>query len=771
MLPETRVICRESEWKSVNFNAQKSIFSIGNQTPSASKKGARSVAVAQKKTNGQPLWTVAPVQTFASFLQPLQRTNPPARQASPQVVPLRPRNCVPPAARDPIPKQDGVRHSLTFSPAPSQASPTPKPLTVAIPPPAAPANPSARQASPQNVPLRPRNCVPPMAFDPIPKRDVVRHSLAFSPAPAEASPTPKPRALAPQPQPAAENLSGFKLTFSSSTGTAPQNVADRHLFTRETPQQNISPNIFASSNNSLSEHLESYKYNFDRRFPTITSSPAPITGTISENPRTLSSDFAATGLPRLYDTGPLKTETLSPPSFISDAGRPVESALHAGDSANAADPGDSRLNTVPAPADDKHPLRTTSAHEPERSQFQLEMDSPPVRAAGGFAGSSISSTETPQLSDAKPDADSPAPSVTVPGLGYAARRVASHDNLHPDTTRERPTPEPAAASAEEPDGADSGAEDFSAPATESSGNGSPTGDDSLSEPSTESRSPTCAEFEEISPSEDGFEDSVSEGISPEGADGTGSRNGSVGGSGGSSGSSSTGSLRSVPFAVKLTRTAKRPAPQKTPLRPRTANAPRRSVEAHAVPRALKPKPVASADPVRRLEPMQAVQHAHRAKSANANHASAEKIARLQEVRELADKIQARARLLDGSKERWEIKLNPPQLGRISVQLETEGVEMRLIFFTAQDETAQALKEARPELAQLLHEQGYQLTRCDIENHLPSRNPLDPQHSTPSQERASREDRHAAEDTPERDASSQKQNRPLFLGYNTMDVIA
>ncbi len=222
--------------------------------------------------------------------------------------------------------------------------------------------------------------------------------------------------------------------------------------------------------------------------------------------------------------------------------------------------------------------------------------------------------------------------------------------------------------------------------------------------------------------------------------------------------------------MKLNRAAKRSAPQKASIRPQAVDSPRRPAGTRSAPRALKLKPIASADPAHRLEPMQTAHLAHRAKSANAN-SSAEKIIRLQEVRELADKIQARARLLDGSKARLEIKLNPPQLGKISVQLETEGDEMRLVFFADQEETAQALKEARPELAQMLNEQGYHLTRCDIENHLPFRNSPDSHHPAPSEGRSSRDEGHTADDDSEREASSQEENRPLFLGYNTMDVIA
>lgn len=725
----------------MNFPAQKSSFSINRQAPFALKKRAPSAGDARKQLGRESLWNGAHPLTFASLLAPLHRTNSSASPVAPDAVQ---RSIALPSL---ISKLDPRLPFVSF-PASASGSPSEKPLTLAAPPQTAPAKPAA-----DRVPTTPHAGAPDGMTKSFPNGGI---RVAQEPrllqtlfASATATETHQP--------------------IPQAAESEPRNDSGLQRFTRETPNPNLSPNSYTSAQTAFFQGSDSNRSFSEQRISPlqdVLTSEQRVSERVHPTP---ASFFASEFNHRIPDTVLLKVEILPAPLQIFGADRPLGFMQDADVRSYVEVPGALRLCAVSSSISEASSVQSAGAPpDAKGAEVKLEADTVGVRMPENAAVRAVSSAETPESPDVKPKSDPPKPAAMIPKYDAAARLNNPRTNVHFEPNQERTNLDPAEASVEEPDGTDAGGEDFTIPISGSSGNNTITGSSSV--PPAESQTPTVVEGDENTVNDSASDDAPSEWISPEGAGGTGSRNGSAGGSGGSSASSSSAGFRSVPFAVKLNRTAKRPAPQKTPSRLQAAHSPRRPTGTLAAPRALKLKPVASADPTHRLEPMQIAHPAHRTKSTNAD-SSAGKIIRLQEVRELADKIQARARLLDGSKTRLEIKLNPAHLGRISVQLETEGDEMHLLFFAGQDETAQALKEAKPELVQLLNEQGYHLTRCDIETHLPSWNPPDPHHPAPSEGRAAKHERYAAEDETEKESSMQPNYRPLFLGYNTMDVIA
>ncbi|TKJ42230.1 hypothetical protein CEE37_00710 [candidate division LCP-89 bacterium B3_LCP] len=149
----------------------------------------------------------------------------------------------------------------------------------------------------------------------------------------------------------------------------------------------------------------------------------------------------------------------------------------------------------------------------------------------------------------------------------------------------------------------------------------------------------------------------------------------------------------------------------------------------------------------------------------------EKVAQIQNLKQMTDKIRAQAQLLKmGGETTIEVKLHPVKLGALRVRIGVNGDEMNLAFSADKSETAAALHEVRGELANIVTEQGYTLTNCEIENRLPQQRwqqYINDSHSKQQndkqgyRENAGRENREDEEN----------QHRPLQYGYNTMDLVA
>lgn len=152
-----------------------------------------------------------------------------------------------------------------------------------------------------------------------------------------------------------------------------------------------------------------------------------------------------------------------------------------------------------------------------------------------------------------------------------------------------------------------------------------------------------------------------------------------------------------------------------------------------------------------------------------------KLQYIQSIKDLADKIQARAKLFkQGGETLMEVRLSPPRLGGLRVQIDVQGDEMRL-HFTAQREAAiPLLQEVRAELSNIAADQGYSLTRCDVEYQaFPDRwhdaqqtysanKQNHPQQATGEQ---------SASDEDSMDRQTDNQFHALDLGYNTLDLVA
>ncbi len=151
----------------------------------------------------------------------------------------------------------------------------------------------------------------------------------------------------------------------------------------------------------------------------------------------------------------------------------------------------------------------------------------------------------------------------------------------------------------------------------------------------------------------------------------------------------------------------------------------------------------------------------------------EKLHQIVEVRELAERLQARARLGATETRQLELRLKPPYLGSVRVLIETLGEEMRLVLVTDRPEAAGALNEAAPELSRLIAEQGYHLTQCDIQNQSTPQNRWQDGYAA-SQAANRRQDANNAEPEPESENVAEEdtaERQPLYLGYNSFDLVA
>jgi hypothetical protein len=146
------------------------------------------------------------------------------------------------------------------------------------------------------------------------------------------------------------------------------------------------------------------------------------------------------------------------------------------------------------------------------------------------------------------------------------------------------------------------------------------------------------------------------------------------------------------------------------------------------------------------------------------------IQRLHNFKELADKIQAQAKLLNfGEISEIQIKLVPPQLGLLQIRIESYGAEVKLNITTERPEAAATIADVRQDLSAIMAAQGFMVTQCEIESRAPNYRP-----TPPPQERQQARDRN--DDSPNRQQAGQDENqsnskRKLDLGYNTFDLVA
>lgn len=147
------------------------------------------------------------------------------------------------------------------------------------------------------------------------------------------------------------------------------------------------------------------------------------------------------------------------------------------------------------------------------------------------------------------------------------------------------------------------------------------------------------------------------------------------------------------------------------------------------------------------------------------------IARLSNLKQIVEKIQARAQLMrSGERTTLNVHLNPPKLGMVQIKVEVQGDQMRLLFSADRPEAASVLQEARHELQALVNSQGYALVQCEVENRSaqnrwlefgPDANSGGQNYGRQSQEN---EDASNPDDQPH-------QRQMLNYGYNTMELVA
>jgi flagellar hook-length control protein FliK len=150
-----------------------------------------------------------------------------------------------------------------------------------------------------------------------------------------------------------------------------------------------------------------------------------------------------------------------------------------------------------------------------------------------------------------------------------------------------------------------------------------------------------------------------------------------------------------------------------------------------------------------------------------------KLEHIKNLQDLAEKIQARAQMANPTREALLVRLNPPHLGLLRVQVETRGQELRLVFNAQTPEAVQALKDSRPELTQMVSDQGYTLTRCEVDSQpMPDRRAEG--YSADQPKRPSPDSHNHRDDTTtsnEAEDRSSEKIQHLDLGYNTLDLVA
>lgn len=149
-----------------------------------------------------------------------------------------------------------------------------------------------------------------------------------------------------------------------------------------------------------------------------------------------------------------------------------------------------------------------------------------------------------------------------------------------------------------------------------------------------------------------------------------------------------------------------------------------------------------------------------------------KVKNIQNLQALVQKIQAQARLLSrGEVATLQVRLIPPHLGALRVQIEVEGREMHLHFFAERGEAVACLQESRADLSQLMTAQGYSLTQCDVENRSLHQGRWEEMHSQSNVGSENADGGDESGENASQQEGSTNPHRSLYLGYNTLDLVA
>lgn len=143
---------------------------------------------------------------------------------------------------------------------------------------------------------------------------------------------------------------------------------------------------------------------------------------------------------------------------------------------------------------------------------------------------------------------------------------------------------------------------------------------------------------------------------------------------------------------------------------------------------------------------------------------------IRNLRELADKIRARAQLLKSAQQTvLEMRLAPAQLGTVHLQIKIVDDQMHLSFTADRPEAVAALQQSREELASLIAPFGFNLAHCDVEDGQ-SRGRGATGTSQHGSDRPSPDgDFEEEADTPgDHDHATRKM---IDYGYNTMELVA
>jgi flagellar hook-length control protein FliK len=144
---------------------------------------------------------------------------------------------------------------------------------------------------------------------------------------------------------------------------------------------------------------------------------------------------------------------------------------------------------------------------------------------------------------------------------------------------------------------------------------------------------------------------------------------------------------------------------------------------------------------------------------------------VQNLKNLAEKIRAKAQLMKGNAVTvLEARLSPAKLGTVRIQIEISGDQMRLILAAERPEAAAALQNARSDLAALVSDHGYNLTRCDVEDRYPQSKGSETHPHGGTNRRGFRGQVEDESESRGRD-DDQHTRRMIDWGYNTMELVA
>lgn len=150
----------------------------------------------------------------------------------------------------------------------------------------------------------------------------------------------------------------------------------------------------------------------------------------------------------------------------------------------------------------------------------------------------------------------------------------------------------------------------------------------------------------------------------------------------------------------------------------------------------------------------------------------EKIQEIQNLKDIVDRIRARAQLLNKSGEMsLEARLNPAHLGPVRVQIDVTGDQMRLSFTADRPEAVAALQNAQSDLTSMMSERGYDLTNCDVDQRSPQQSKWQEAQNAANSGRRSLDQDAEGESRPQHEEEQPTQHRQINLGYNTLDLVA